>query len=356
MAEAISDYDREPGPLDEAEDEISEADAIVPDTGSARRPLGSLLTGAGHITEEQLAEGLREGKTTGRRLGEVVVLRGWVTEDVVAKLLAEQWALGYVERASIFFDVEALSRLSREQAQSLGALPTRVKDGRVVVAVAEPTEERLAALRAVIGDDTVVVVIPKTALDAGLRSELLSGGSAHDAEAQPPEVQEAANAGEAVANQPRPPAFDTPAAEPPVFELAPFERPETSATVDPPSTVSEPLAVPEPFRPASPVTLDPAAVARPVGYEPPAAFSRVELQLPSSESSERDLGSVVEALETAAGETMALQLRVGELARRLAGIANDVAAAAEQLQHSSAAPDTSRFPTGSRKRQDRKRR
>ena len=211
MAEAISDCDRAPGPLDEAEDEISEADAIVPDTGSARRPLGSLLTGAGHITEAQLAEGLREGKTTGRRLGEVVVLRGWVTEDVVAKLLAEQWALGYVERASIFFDVEALSRLSREQAQSLEALPTRVKDGRVVVAVAEPTEERLAALRAVIGDDTVVVVIPKTALDAGLRSELLSGGSAHDAEAQPrPEVQEAANAGEA-------------AAEPPVFELAPFD-------------------------------------------------------------------------------------------------------------------------------------
>ena len=306
MAEAISDRDPAPDPLDEAEDEISEADAIVPDTGSARRPLGSLLTGAGHITEAQLAEGLREGKTTGRRLGEVVVLRGWVTEDVVAKLLAEQWALGYVERASIFFDVEALSRLSREQAQSLQALPTRVKDGRVVVAVAEPTEERLAALRAVIGDDTVVVVIPKTALDAGLRSELLSGGSAPDAEAQPPpEVQGAANAGEA-------------ADEPPVFELAPFARPETSATVDPPSPVPEPLALPEPFRPASPVTLGPAAAARSVGYEPPAA--RVELQL----------GSVVEALEAAAGETMALQLRVGELARRLAGIANDVAAAAEQ--------------------------
>ena len=259
MAEAISDRDPAPDPLDEAEDEISEADAIVPDTGSARRPLGSLLTGAGHITEAQLAEGLREGKTTGRRLGEVVVLRGWVTEDVVAKLLAEQWALGYVERASIFFDVEALSRLSREQAQSLQALPTRVKDGRVVVAVAEPTEERLAALRAVIGDDTVVVVIPKTALDAGLRSELLSGGSAPDAEAQPaPEVQGAANAGEA-------------ANEPPIFELAPFARPETSATVDPPSPAPEPLALPEPFRPASPVTLGPAAAARSVGYEPPAA-------------------------------------------------------------------------------------
>jgi len=39
------------------------------------------------------------------------VLRGWVSEDDVAKLLAEQWQLGYVDRASIFFDAEALARL-----------------------------------------------------------------------------------------------------------------------------------------------------------------------------------------------------------------------------------------------------
>ncbi len=328
MAEAISDYDPAPGPLDEAEDEISGADVIVPDTGSARRPLGSLLTGAGHITEAQLEEGLREGKTTGRRLGEVVVLRGWVTEDVVAKLLAEQWALGYVDRASIFFDVEALARLTREQAQSLEALPTRVKDGRVVVAVAEPTEERLAALRAVIGDDTVVVVIPKTALDAGLRSELLSGSNLDDGQVdRPPEGQGAASSEEDVAPEP-PAAFEAQQAEPPAFELAPFERPEPAATVEPPPTVSEP----EPVR------------AEPVVYEPPAAFSRVEPPPPRPGSDKHDLGSVVRALETAAGETMALQLRVGELARRLAGIANDVAAAAEQLQRSGA--EGPRVPEG----------
>jgi hypothetical protein len=147
----------------------------VPDTGSGRKLLGTLLVDAGFITEAQLEEALNDGAATGLRLGEVVVRRGWATEDDVAKLLAEQWELGYVERSSIFFDSDALGRLTREQAQRLEALPTRVQDGQVVVAVAEPTEERLAALRAVIGPDTVVVVVPKTALDAGLRSELLSG-------------------------------------------------------------------------------------------------------------------------------------------------------------------------------------
>jgi hypothetical protein len=139
-----------------------------------RKPLGALLVDAGLIDDGQLAEALHEGTQTGERLGELVVSRGWATEDEVARLLAEQWDLEYVERASIWFDADALGRLSREDAQHLEALPVRVEGDRVMVAVAEPTEQRLTELRRIIGDDTVVVVVPRTALDAGIRSELLT--------------------------------------------------------------------------------------------------------------------------------------------------------------------------------------
>ncbi|MEO5576943.1 MAG: hypothetical protein ABIR67_07935 [Gaiellaceae bacterium] len=152
----------------------SSEDAAVAGAAPTRPPLGELLKSNGFVTDEQLEDALDEGAQSGTRLGEIVVARGWASEDDVAKLLAEQWNLGYVDRASIWFDGDALTRMSREQAQLLEALPTRVEHGRVVVAVADPTEERLASLRAVIGDDTVVVVVPKTALDAGLRSDLLS--------------------------------------------------------------------------------------------------------------------------------------------------------------------------------------
>lgn len=144
-----------------------------------RKPLGALLVDAGLIDDGQLAEALQEGTQTGERLGELVVRRGWVTEDEVARLLADQWDLDYVDRASIWFDADALGRLSREDAQRLEALPVRVEGDQVVVAVAEPTEQRLAELRKLIGDEAIVVVVPKTALDAGIRSELLSSrGSA----------------------------------------------------------------------------------------------------------------------------------------------------------------------------------
>src|SRR5215210_6192555 len=147
----------------------------APGAGPApvRRPLGELLIERGLITPVQLDEALREGAQTGERLGEVVVRRCWATEDDVARALADQWGLSYVDRASIWFDADGLTRLSREDAQRLKALPTRVEGGRVVVAVAEPTEQRLAALEALIGD-TVMVVVPKTALEAGLHSELLT--------------------------------------------------------------------------------------------------------------------------------------------------------------------------------------
>ena len=139
-----------------------------------RKPLGALLVDAGLIDDGQLADALHEGTQTGERLGELVVSRGWASEDEVARLLAEQWDLEYVDRASIWFDANALGRLSREDAERLEALPVRVEGDRVMVAVAEPTEQRLAELRRLIGDDTVVVVVPKTALDAGIRSELLT--------------------------------------------------------------------------------------------------------------------------------------------------------------------------------------
>jgi hypothetical protein len=171
------------------------AEPVLPEAAGPspvdRIPLGRLFVNAGLLTEAQVDDALREGSQTGERLGEVIVRRGLVTEERVAQMLAEQWQLSYVDRASIWFDADALTRLSREDAQRLQAMPTRVQDGRVVVAVAEPTEQRLNALREVIGMDTVVVVVPKTALDAALNSELLtSRRGTHEprGESAPPEV------------------------------------------------------------------------------------------------------------------------------------------------------------------------
>jgi len=158
-----------------------------------RTALGTMLIEKGLIDNDQLDEALRLGTESGERLGEVLVRMNWVSEEDLANVLAEQWNLRCLERSAISFDPNALAKLSREDATTLEALPMQIAhDGSLVIAVAEPTEARLFALRSRFGDRIECVVIPKTALDVGLRSDLL----AKTTPSRPVEIGQAA--GEAV--------------------------------------------------------------------------------------------------------------------------------------------------------------
>jgi len=300
----------------------------------ARVPLGRLLIDAGFITQAQLDDALYEGSRTGDRLGEVVVKRRLASEDDVARLLAQQWGLDYVERSSIWFDADALARLSLEDAQRLEALPTRVEDGRVVVAVAEPTEQRLAALRHVIGEDTVVVVVPKTALDAGLRSDLLASRPS----AAEPTFDELA--------QPQP-IEDGPLWPPPPLPPQPDPLLEEPAAEEPPPAAYEPPAAPA-YEP--PPTYEPPAVPEPPAAEPEPQFLAPISPLPVVRQTDADADAVVAlanearaAAERLAAQAAALsaqshqsddayEARIAALERQLAERTQQLAQVREQLE------------------------
>ena len=53
-------------------------------------PLGQLVLQRGLLNEEQLEIALAEHLSTGKRLGEVLVDRGWVTAQELSELLAQQ--------------------------------------------------------------------------------------------------------------------------------------------------------------------------------------------------------------------------------------------------------------------------
>jgi hypothetical protein len=170
----------------------SMTDTLMDQASDAKRTaLGTLLIERGYIDQEQLDEALRRSAENGERLGEVIVKLGWASEDDLAKVLAEQWHLRYFERSAISFDGKALRRMSWEDASRLEALPIQENDeGAVVVAVAEPTDARLLALRELLGDRIDFVVVAKGALETGLRSELLARNGSSTVEATPVEDAE----------------------------------------------------------------------------------------------------------------------------------------------------------------------
>jgi hypothetical protein len=124
-------------------------------------PLGTLIFRAGLLGEEQLEDALREGMRTGQRLGEVLIGRGWLQERDLGRLLAGQKGLPFVEVSADDVDLAALELLPEEDAKLQIALPLRHEDGRLVVAVADPSNELMIEnLRRTLGAPPELVVAP----------------------------------------------------------------------------------------------------------------------------------------------------------------------------------------------------
>lgn len=99
-------------------------------------------------------------------------------EDEAARFLAQQWELEYRETHMLSLDPSALGILDAAEARRLEALPLEIDGDRPVFAVAEPTVDRLAAVRAAAGENALFVVVSRTALDALLSSKVFNPGTA----------------------------------------------------------------------------------------------------------------------------------------------------------------------------------
>jgi hypothetical protein len=119
-----------------------------PRQGAPPPRLGDLLVSKGYITEEQLSAALVESRSTGDRLGRVLIRNGWAYEQELARALSEQWALPFVNIALVGVDASAVRLLPREVGLETHAIPVRFVDGAVQVAFADPSDpSSMAAVR-----------------------------------------------------------------------------------------------------------------------------------------------------------------------------------------------------------------
>jgi hypothetical protein len=262
---------------------------------SGRPSLGSLLVEAGHVTEDQVNDALAEGIRTGERLGEVLVRRGEVSEQVIAELLANQWQVPFVKTAALSVDPKAIRQFPHRVARELDAVPIGFElDGAVIVAMAEPSEDTFRELSERLPGCSCVV-IARSALDSLLESRLYAAPPPREGElsldpepvAVEPSTPEPFASGFVTDIEPTAPlvdAFDEQnEADAPLL----YEEPETEFTPEPESTLEpesesesesesdweplpEPEQLPEPdWTPEPEWTPEPATY----GWEPPALIA-----------------------------------------------------------------------------------
>jgi chromosomal replication initiation ATPase DnaA len=134
-----------------------------------RRRLGTLLVEEGVITQEQLDEALQLQRETGEILGNILVERNLVEESKLLQLLARHYAGLQLTLAYCRIGQEIVSLVPASMARELLAMPISATPDRVIVAMANPMDNRtVQTLASHIGRRVWPVLCPREALERAI--------------------------------------------------------------------------------------------------------------------------------------------------------------------------------------------
>jgi len=143
----------------------------------SRKKLGDILTSARLITEEQLQTALGMQKGAGKRIGEMLIDAGFAKEEDVAKALAKQFGLRYVdvEKPEIAEKID-LSLLPDDLIKKHLILPLGQANGRMRLAMHDPKNiELIDMLRFRLNTEVDPYISTRSKIKAFLDSQ--GGGS-----------------------------------------------------------------------------------------------------------------------------------------------------------------------------------
>ena len=103
-----------------------------------KKKLGDLLVEKGYITEEQIQEGLREQVISGRRLGEVLVEMEYITEDQLLETISDRLGVPRISLSQMVLDPQVVQRVSVDLARRFTLIPIFAIGNTLTLAMADP--------------------------------------------------------------------------------------------------------------------------------------------------------------------------------------------------------------------------
>src|SRR5262245_47375659 len=94
-----------------------------------------MLTAAGLVSEAQLREGPAHQRNRGIRIGEALVQLGHIDETTLARFVAKQNGMPFVDLSKGTISPALLERVPNELAVEQGLIPVKEKDGTLIIAV-----------------------------------------------------------------------------------------------------------------------------------------------------------------------------------------------------------------------------
>lgn len=118
---------------------------MVNTTRQTKRRLGEILMDEGLLSEEQVQEALKRQKATGELLGEALVKLGYLTETDIARTIATQFGYPYLNASRYFIPKEAIALVPVETAVEHQLIPLDKLGKALLVAVSGVVPEEVFA-------------------------------------------------------------------------------------------------------------------------------------------------------------------------------------------------------------------
>ncbi len=150
----------------------------------SRKKLGEILVGWGAATSPQVEKAVNVAKGSGKRLGEAMNELGFVSEEQVAKALANQYGMEYLDlREEGVADTLDLSLIPEDLIRKHMILPVSKKGGKLKLVVHDPMDlELLDMLRFRLNAEVEPVLAARSQIKTIIDTKLgASGGLANSA-------------------------------------------------------------------------------------------------------------------------------------------------------------------------------
>jgi hypothetical protein len=111
------------------------------DADGHRRSIGEILLNADIINQDQLDKALDEQKNSKqRRLGSILVEKGFIREEIVAQVVAGQLNLPFIRLKDCTVDAKAISLLNAHIATQHQCFPIKVDETELTIAMSNPLD------------------------------------------------------------------------------------------------------------------------------------------------------------------------------------------------------------------------
>ncbi|NKB32942.1 MAG: secretion system protein E [Pseudomonadales bacterium] len=138
-----------------------------PAQNQPKKRIGEVLIDKGMITEDQLKIALQEQKVVGKRIGAVLIELGFVTDSIIRDALSENTGFSSVDLANTVMDAEAIKMVPQDVARRFKILPLSYDKAKHELTLAMADTFNIVALdqvRAI--QDTELDIVPTLASDS----------------------------------------------------------------------------------------------------------------------------------------------------------------------------------------------